>query len=300
MAGLTLDNFKVDHSGVNAGVRDSVFINYRRSDSRHPASRIYEHVRRSNGRRNVFMDVDNIPAGKEFPQVLTEALAQAGVLIAIIGETWLASHGDDGKRRLDDPNDFVRREIAQALINKDIVVIPVLLDEARLPAAADLPSDLQQLLTRNAITVRHATWAKDIAGLMTAIRRVLWPVVRARYLKIATRSAAALGVAVLVAFPDWWLAPLQSAGSGVGSIYKDWQTTSVDAGRVTDRAAWMAAERQNTAPAYQTYIDLQPKGEMVAEAARRLAGKSITEAQQVYNSVAGAFSVALAVVERKG
>jgi hypothetical protein len=45
---------------------------------------------------------------------------------------------------LDDPNDFVRIEIAAAL-QRNIPVIPILLEGATIPKAAELPEDLKEL-----------------------------------------------------------------------------------------------------------------------------------------------------------
>jgi hypothetical protein len=77
-------------------MRTGIFINYRRSDSRHPAGRIYDALRSAFGRRSVFMDIDSIRVGREFPEALKEALAQSRVLIAIIGQSWLASSDSQG------------------------------------------------------------------------------------------------------------------------------------------------------------------------------------------------------------
>ena len=85
----------------------------------------------------LFMDVDTIPLGTNFEEVLHEEVAKCGVLLAVIGPNWSDARDEDGKRRLDDPNDFVRLEIAAAL-QRDIPVIPILLDNAKIPKASQL------------------------------------------------------------------------------------------------------------------------------------------------------------------
>jgi len=101
----------------------------------------------------VFKDVDSIPLGKDFRAVISEAVGQCEVLLAVIGRDWLNTAGDDGKRRIDDPNDYVHIEIAAAL-SRHIPVIPVLVENTPMPRAADLPEPLRDLAFRNGIPVR--------------------------------------------------------------------------------------------------------------------------------------------------
>lgn len=132
----------------------SIFISYRRSDSIAEAGRIYDKLVEAFGAERIFKDVDNIPYGADFVAYLDQAVAQCDVLMPLIGKTWLNVTDAEGKRRLDDPHDFVRIEIAAAL-KRDILVLPVLLDGAVMPGPADLPEDLQTLARRNAARVRH-------------------------------------------------------------------------------------------------------------------------------------------------
>src|SRR5215813_5857594 len=108
-----------------------VFISYRREDSGY-AGRIKDSLERGLGRDVLFIDVDGIPLGVNFVQVLREEVAQCGVLLAVIGSNWLDVRDEDGTRRLDNPTDFVRIEIAAAL-QREIPVIPILLDGTRVP-----------------------------------------------------------------------------------------------------------------------------------------------------------------------
>jgi len=112
-----------------------VFISYRRGDSAGYAGRVMDHLDRAFGRDLVFMDVDNIPLGTNFSKIVHEELAQCGVLLAVIGPNWLDARDEHGNRRVDDRNDFVRIEIAAAL-QRNIPVIPMLLDGARIPPAS--------------------------------------------------------------------------------------------------------------------------------------------------------------------
>jgi hypothetical protein len=133
-----------------------VFISYRRDDSAGQAGRIQDRLEREFGRDLLFMDVDAIPLGMNFVKVLHEEVAKCGVLLAVIGPNWLDVRDEAGNRRLDNPDDFVRIEIAAAL-QRDIPVIPILLDGAKVPKAARLPKDLEELALRNGLDVRHAS-----------------------------------------------------------------------------------------------------------------------------------------------
>src|SRR5215475_10550183 len=102
-----------------------VFISYRRDDSAGHAGRVQDRLEREFGRDLSFIDVDAIPLGTNFVKVLHEEVAKCSVLLAVIGLNWLDARDDDGNRRLDDENDFVRIEIASAL-RRDIPVVPIL------------------------------------------------------------------------------------------------------------------------------------------------------------------------------
>src|ERR1700752_1555576 len=111
-----------------------IFINYRREDTAGHAGRLHDVLnKRFHGA--VFMDVDKIEAGQDFVDVIDEAVGKCRVLIVMIGRQWLSVANLDG-RRLDNPDDFVRREIAAALI-RDVTVVPVLVEGAGMPPQQD-------------------------------------------------------------------------------------------------------------------------------------------------------------------
>ena len=130
-----------------------IFISYRRSDSAHVAGRIYDRLVSEFGKENVFKDVDSIPLGVDFRDVLDKNLSSCTVFLTIIGVQWLNTKTSDGKRRIDDSDDFVRIEIESALQRK-IPVIPVLVQGATIPANIELPIAIRSLAFRNAIPVR--------------------------------------------------------------------------------------------------------------------------------------------------
>ncbi len=149
-----------------------VFISYRRDDSAGHAGRVHDRLEREFGHDLLFMDVDSIPLGVNFFKVLSERVGQCDVLLAVIGPNWLTVRDDEGVRRLDNPKDFVRIEIATAL-QRDIPVIPILLDGARIPKADQLPEDLKELTMRNGLDVRHASFHSDMDKLIKGLKT--WP-----------------------------------------------------------------------------------------------------------------------------
>jgi formylglycine-generating enzyme required for sulfatase activity len=151
-----------------------VFISYRREDSAGYAGRVYDRLEREFGRDRVVMDVDAIPLGADFVKVIGEEVGKCDVLLAIIGSGWLDACDEDGNRRLENPADFVRIEIATAL-TRDIPVIPILLDGTRIPRADRLTDDLKKLSVRNALNVRHDSFARDMEKLINELRRVQSP-----------------------------------------------------------------------------------------------------------------------------
>ena len=112
----------------------AIFISYRRDDAEGHAGRLFEDLVLRFGAASVFMDVAGIEPGRDFRKVIEQQVASCGVLLAVIGKSWLTSSASDaqGRRRLDDPHDFVRLETATAL-RRDIPVIPVLVHGAQMP-----------------------------------------------------------------------------------------------------------------------------------------------------------------------
>lgn len=149
-----------------------IFISYRRSDSMAYTGRIYDRLVAAFGEKNIFKDVEDIPAGMDFREVLDKALTASDVVLVIIGQQWLYVADDRGKRRLADPNDFVRLEVETALKRSDVLVIPVLINNAPMPAADQLPGGLKELAFRNSVVIRDdPDFNRDINMLLRAIQR---------------------------------------------------------------------------------------------------------------------------------
>ena len=148
-----------------------VFISYRREDSGGYAGRINDRLISRLGRENVFFDVDTIPPGRDFEEVLSERVGKCDALLAVIGKHWVFSADSENKRRLDDPKDFVRIEI-EAALNRDVPVIPVLVDGAPMPRAEDLPDSLKRLIRRQAVEITHARFDSDAERLTEALSQI--------------------------------------------------------------------------------------------------------------------------------
>lgn len=130
-----------------------IFISYRRRYNAYVADSLSEKLRLHFGDDSVFYDIDNIPLGVDFREHIGNAVGQCDVLLAVIGEEWVMAADKQGNKRLDNPTDSVRIEIESAL-NRKIPVIPVLVEEAEMPLAADLPKSIQDIVYRNAAELR--------------------------------------------------------------------------------------------------------------------------------------------------
>jgi actin-like ATPase involved in cell morphogenesis len=156
------------HSNGDSGI----FISYRRSDDPSFAGRLHDRLAAKFGEAQIFMDVDRIELGLDFGEELERSLNSCSLMIAIIGRGWLDARAEDGSRRLDNPDDWVRLEIASAL-RRGIRVIPVLANGARMPRHGELPADLASLARRNAHSMSHARFGSDILKLISTIEQVL-------------------------------------------------------------------------------------------------------------------------------
>jgi hypothetical protein len=146
-----------------------VFISYRRDDSAGHAGRVHDRLEREFGRDLLFMDVDAVPLGVNFVKALSDEVAKCDVLLAVIGPNWLNARDEDGNRRLDNPHDFVRIEIGAAL-QRNIPVIPILLDGTKVPKANQLPKELEELSLRNGLDIRHASFHNDVDRLIRGLK----------------------------------------------------------------------------------------------------------------------------------
>ena len=150
----------------------NIFINYRRDDDAGFTQALYSRLEQAFPSDSLFMDVDNIAPGLDFVQVLNEEVARCDVVIAVIGKNWLSAADETGERRLDNPDDFVRIEIESALAQKKRV-IPVLVNDAKMPRSTELPESLKPFARCNAVRLTHERFRADMAGLIKSLEQVL-------------------------------------------------------------------------------------------------------------------------------
>lgn len=149
-----------------------VFISYRHGDSAGHTGRLLDSLEARFGAENLFRDIESLQAGVDFPEALERALSKCEVVLVMIGRQW-ASAADSKGRRLDQPEDFVRMEVASALARADVSVIPVLVDGGSIPEAEDLPEDLRPLARRNAIELSDTRWEYDVGRLSETLGQLL-------------------------------------------------------------------------------------------------------------------------------
>lgn len=145
------------------------FISYRRSQNRWQAREIRREIARRYGETSVFMDTSSIEYGEVFPDQIAAAIRGCSVMLVLIGPHWLDTI--DGTRRIDDPNDWVRREVEAGLERQEAVVVPVLLDDAHAPTDPELPDPIKRLAILHAVAVTGDDLAADIDNLISSIER---------------------------------------------------------------------------------------------------------------------------------
>ena len=149
-----------------------MFISYRREESAGYTGRIADRFTEHFGKDRVFRDIDSIEPGLDFAEAIERAIGSSGVMLAVIGKNWLTATDAAGRKRLQDPHDYVRMEIAAAL-QRNMRVIPVLVQGASMPGTDELPEDLAPLTRRNAFELHDSSWGDDVGRLISALERVL-------------------------------------------------------------------------------------------------------------------------------
>lgn len=173
-----------------------IFISYRRADSKASTGRIYDRLVAAFGKKAVFKDVDNIPPGQDFRKVLHAATAKCQVMLIVIGPGWVSATDERGNRRLTDPNDFARIEVETGLERDHLTVIPLLVDDAPMPNADEMPEALRELAYKNAFIIHDdPLFHHDMDTLIQTLRGIMR---RDRgFLRWIMLAAAALMVVII-------------------------------------------------------------------------------------------------------
>lgn len=150
-----------------------IFISYRRSGASSVAYRLADELKRSFGEDRIFIDVESIDPGLKFAEAIRQALRQCTVTLVVIGPEWLSMENKSGQRRLDEPTDWVRQEVALAL-KSGTRLIPVLVEDAQAPESGQLPQDIADLAELQAfsISARQTHWSFDVNRLIDKLRGI--------------------------------------------------------------------------------------------------------------------------------
>lgn len=149
-----------------------IFISYRREDTSGESGRLKDKLEQVFGQENIFYDVETLEAGLNFDQSIAKALGESKVLLAMIGPHWLKVADSKGISRLQKPDDWVRKEIAEAL-QRELRVIPVLVNGAEMPDPEDLPQELKELSLKHAQELTSSRWNYDVGELTKVLEKII-------------------------------------------------------------------------------------------------------------------------------
>lgn len=149
-----------------------VFISYRREDAAAEARLLRFHLRQRLPQARTFMDVDSIEPGRDFDQAIRKAIDDTSVMLAVIGPRWLTLTDETGRRRLDNPDDILRREVRAALDRK-VRVIPVLVAGTPPLQQRQLPDELVGLSRLQAHSLSHERYEADVERLLAVVEQHL-------------------------------------------------------------------------------------------------------------------------------
>jgi TIR domain len=200
-----------------------IFISYRREDSAAHAGRLYDRLSAQFGADQVFMDVDDIPPGADFARQIDAKVGSCDAMVVVIGKNWLATRNAAGQLRLSDPDDFVGLEVSLAL-QRNVLVIPVLVGGAQVPGAEELRADLRDLARRNALTLNDQEFQRDTDALINALEKL--PGLRKRPAAVSDEKYADLRkkllrrlvwkvplILLLMSFAVWWQSSKEQGSS---------------------------------------------------------------------------------------
>ena len=158
--------------GKGSKTKGGIFVSYRRAGVRTQTYRLVDELKRQFGESEVFLDIKSIDPGIRYADAIRDALNSCAVILVMIGPKWSEICDDQGRRRLDNPDDVLRIEVETAL-RASARVIPVLVDGAEMPSPESLPEDIRDLADLQAFTLVESHWEYDVAQLVGKLNAVL-------------------------------------------------------------------------------------------------------------------------------
>ena len=240
-----------------------IFISYRREDTSGYAGRLLERLSSEFGGENVFMDLEDIQPGTDFVEAIQRAVGSSDVLIVLIGKRWLTATDESGRRRIENPQDFVRIEIENALA-RGLRVIPVLVNQTVMPSASELPEPLASLARCQAHELSDRRWDYDVDQLVRVLggRTLVRRIGQSRLLWIAAAVGALVVVALSIVLylnrdpirvsptPDMRRATVDVSGTWIADVTYDWGARhterfilTADAGELSGTASFLGVGR---------------------------------------------------------
>ena len=226
-----------------------IFISYRRADSKYVVDRIRDRLIEAYGEDAIFRDIESIPLGQNFSDVLKETTTTCDVMLVAIGPQWAGITDAQGNKRLFDPNDYTRLEVEAGLTAKKIPVIPILVMNATMPSAAEIPESLKDLLFRNAISIRNdPDFTPDMQRLIEGINEQVPSA--AKLYSSSRKERKPMDALTLATAATSLLAPfIKKAGAAAldklaeqvpDTIGKIWSALSNKSDRITEAATELA------------------------------------------------------------
>jgi hypothetical protein len=207
-----------------------IFISYRREDEIGYAARLYESLSDTFGQDSLFFDIDSIPPGFDFVEYIDEQVAASDIVLVVIGRHWLSATDKYGRRRLDNPEDFVRVEI-EAALKQQKHVVPILVHGAPMPISTELPEKMQPLARRNAFFTTPTGFKAETGRLSASLQKTLAMLDEKRVAAAAAeRAEQAL------------LAEREAREAAERERLKRWEVERVEAARQAEKQAQKAAE----------------------------------------------------------
>ena len=237
----------------SANPMSGIYLSYRRMESAAYAGRLVDHLSRHFGQNSVFRDIDSIAGGQDFPHAIESALNACDAVLVVIGNNWATDTAQNGRRRLDDPKDWVRLEVAAAL-RRNVLVVPVLVDGARLPDPASLPEELGSLCRRHACELSDLRWSYDVGELVKDLEKVVRPPKRFKLPRIKDKelrwfAGSAIVLALLLGMALFGPTVLRRNPQGkINSVTPTLAVSQVQAGHLVYKLQKVDLSRSSVGP----------------------------------------------------